>query len=193
MTTSSRAPDAEATFRQLYEDSYADVLRFVRRRVGADAAADHAEDIVAEAFLVVWRRFAELPADPSAARAWLFGVARGVLLNQRRGRSRREALGVRLASVSDREDVASEQDLVHARLDLARAWTRLRESQQEALVLSVFESLTSDQAASVLGISPVAFRLRLSKARKALRAHLQYDDATELLAAEVALTEGRAS
>ncbi|MGZ4443488.1 MAG: hypothetical protein ACXVXC_10025, partial [Nocardioidaceae bacterium] len=41
-------------------------------------------------------------------------------------------------------------DLIAERLDLAAAWRRLSETDQEALSLAVFEDLTSPQAARVL-------------------------------------------
>ena len=52
-------PDREAAFRAVYEATYADLVRFVQRRVHPT----HAEDIVADVFLVAWRRFDDLPAD----------------------------------------------------------------------------------------------------------------------------------
>lgn len=87
---------AEALFRAVYADTQPDVLRFVTRRV----CPSHAEDVVAEVFLVVWRRLAELPTGRSDARAWIFGVARGVLLNTQRGERRQEALEIRLTDAS---------------------------------------------------------------------------------------------
>jgi Sigma-70 region 2 len=71
MTTPHR--QREERFRSLYADAYEDVLRFVQRRVHAA----HAEDVVAEAFLVAWRRFEDAPRLPGDRRAWLFGIARG--------------------------------------------------------------------------------------------------------------------
>lgn len=44
---------------------------------------------------------------------------------------------------------------------------------QEAIALAVLDGLTGPEAALVLGISPTAFRLRLSRARKSLRRHLE--------------------
>ena len=64
---------------------------------------------------------------------------------------------------------AGDTDPIMNRVDLARAWRLLSEVHQEALSLAVFEDLNAPQAAAVLGISPVAFRLRLSRARRALR------------------------
>lgn len=67
-------------------------------------------------------------------------------------------------------------DAVAQRLDLAVAWSGLSATEQEALGLTVFEGLTSDQAGAVLGITPVAYRVRLSRARAALRRRLQGAD-----------------
>ncbi len=162
----ARSP--EERFRALYAGTYVDVLRFVTRRV----PEYRAEDIAAEAFLVVWRRIAELPHQEDDARAWVFGVARNVLLNDERGEGRRRALAVRLAATptSAAEDGL---ELVSRRLELAAAWPRLTAVDQEVLALAYWDDLTGPQAALVLGISPVAYRLRLTRARRALRRHLE--------------------
>jgi RNA polymerase sigma-70 factor (ECF subfamily) len=170
MSDFSPPPDRADAFRALYEPLYPDLLRFVQRRTDPDLA----EDVVAEAFLVVWRRFEELPRQPDDARAWIYGVTRNILLNIRRGEQRRLALGVRLADTSREPCLGSHADLVTSRVDLGRAWHLLSEVHQEALALSAFEGLAAPHAAAVLGISPVAFRLRLSRARRALRLLLDH-------------------
>ena len=100
------------------------------------------------------------------ARAWLFGIARNLLMAS----SRRDlALRVRVCDPADLElSQVGHEDEVVSRVDLARAWARLSGLHQEALSLAVWEDLTSAQAAAVLGISPVAYRIRLSRARRAL-------------------------
>lgn len=164
-------PDRERqrAFAALYQAVYPDLLRFVQRR----AHPDHAEDVVSDALLVVWRRLDDLPRRHEDARAWVFGITRNILLNQQRGEQRRRALGVRVA---DAAAVAGEHpDADPAVLvDLAAAWRLLSERHQEVLALAVFEELRAPQAAAVLGVSPVAFRLRLSRARRALRLHLDH-------------------
>ncbi|MBU8866537.1 RNA polymerase sigma factor [Paenarthrobacter aromaticivorans] len=170
MSHLSRAPDRADAFRSLYEAAYTDLLRFVQRRTEPASA----EDVVAEAFLIVWKRFSEAPADESEARAWLFGIARNLLLNAHRGDRRRQALGVRLAQTTTDAFNASHAELVDHRIDLSRAWQLLSEAHQETLGLAVFENLAAPQAAKVLGISPVAFRLRLTRARRALRLLLDH-------------------
>jgi RNA polymerase sigma-70 factor, ECF subfamily len=180
MTTSQR--HREERFRALYSDAYEDVLRFAQRRVHPAQA----EDVVAEAFLVAWRRMADAPRQPDDLRAWLFGIARRCLLNARRGQGRGEALAVRLAEALPAEAGGLDAELVALRLDLAAAWRELTAAQQEVLALTVFENLTSAQAGRVLGVSSVAYRLRLGRARRALRRQLDLaqPEPTNLVLAE---------
>lgn len=170
LTPDQRSPDTtptgrEARFRAFYADAYADVLRFAQRRVDRS----HAEDVVADAFLVVWRRFDEAPTRHDDLRAWVFGIARHCLLNAHRSDGRRDALTVRVADGLTPTALGPESDLVVQRVDLAAAWRRLSATDQEALALTVFEDLTSPQAARVLGITAASYRLRLLRARRALR------------------------
>ncbi|MCE1178366.1 MAG: RNA polymerase sigma factor [Micrococcales bacterium] len=166
-TTSTR----EVRFQALYAAAYEDLLHFAQRRVHPS----HAEDVVAEAFLVAWRRLDDLPSRPGDARAWLFGIARHCLLNARRGLERQDALAVRIADAAPPTPTAAglDPDDIARRVDLAHAWRRLSPTDQEALALAVYEDLTSPEAARVLGISAAAYRLRLMRARRALRRELE--------------------
>lgn len=79
--------DADARrvrFTDLFDRTHAPLLAYAVRRVAdpADAA-----DVVAETFLVAWRRLDDVPAG-EAARPWLYGVARRVLANHYRGERR---------------------------------------------------------------------------------------------------------
>jgi len=168
-TTTSTSRDRERRFREIYDAAYVDVLRFVRRRVHPS----HAEDVVGDVMLVVWRRLDDVPTDASAARAWLFGVARKTLQNTRRREDRRDAVAVRLADARwGLADRGSDPDLVALRADVAAAWHYLSASEQETIALAALDGLSAPEAAVVLGISPTAFRLRLSRARRSLRRHL---------------------
>lgn len=151
---------AEEQFQQLFEASFDDLTRFVRRRIS------DGDDVVSETFLVAWRRLAEVPVDLGDARAWLFTVARGLMANRRRKDSRLSAWEPPEIAVDD-ETSASD-----TRIDLARAFTRLPGQDQECLALLAWDGLTARQAAAVLGISTSAFGVRIHRARKRLRAAL---------------------
>lgn len=116
MSHFSRSAERERAFVSFYEAVYPDLVRFVRRR----AHPDHAEDVVADAFLVVWRRLDDVPRGPDDARAWVFGVTRNVLLNENRGEQRRRALGVRLADIAALPHASPDAEGVVSRVDLGR-------------------------------------------------------------------------
>jgi RNA polymerase sigma-70 factor, ECF subfamily len=68
--------DDRARFEDLYSAHAGGLLGFARRRLGASEA----DDLVADVFLVAWRRLGDVPGDPLP---WLLGVARRVLANRR--------------------------------------------------------------------------------------------------------------
>ena len=67
----------------LYSSCADQVLAYASRRVGTDDAAD----VVADTFLVAWRRLEDVPED---ALPWLYAAARNVISNARRAEIRRE-------------------------------------------------------------------------------------------------------
>ncbi len=139
--------------------------------------------MVAETFLVAWRRAREVP-DGAEARFWLLGVARRVLANQRRGESRRTRLGERIRTEL-RAATAAHPAPGAPESAVMNALGRLSSDDRELLLLAGWEELKSPQIAKVLGISAVAARTRLHRARRRLRAEL----ATEEEGAAVSCTD----
>ncbi len=182
-STTSSPQERVQRFQEIYDAAYVDLLRFVRRRIHPT----HADDVVGDVMLVAWRRLDEVPTDLSSARAWLFGVARNTLQNTRRRDDRHDAVAVRLADVRlCPTDTGQHPDLVAHRVDIAAAWPLLSALHQEAIALSVLDGLTAPEAATVLGISSTAFRLRLSRARGALRRHIDSSVAVDRLPGRLA-------
>jgi RNA polymerase sigma factor (sigma-70 family) len=140
-----------ARFEQLYQQHAGPIAAYLLRRVDGETA----QDVVAETFLVAWRRLDEVPAEPLP---WLYGVARRTLANHRRAAGRHASLRRRL----DRAFPVAEQGNDREVLD---ALARLNERDREVLMLIAWEGLRSTEAAAVLGCSPVACRLRLHRAR----------------------------
>jgi RNA polymerase sigma-70 factor, ECF subfamily len=161
----ANAVDREARFRRLCEAHTAAVLAYALRRVPRDDAAD----VVAETFLVAWRRLDEV--DERNALPWLYAVARRVLLSQRRTAIRQQAIAERVAAVepSDLSEPSSPSLGSHRVLT---ALAGLPEPEREVLLLAAWEELSSNEAARVLGCSATAYRIRLHRARKRLRERL---------------------
>jgi RNA polymerase sigma factor (sigma-70 family) len=145
-------------FAQLYRDHYAELLRFAMRRVDRESA----REVVADTFLIAWRRF-----DVAPSRAWLFAVARKVLSNELRSGERRERLTDRVQTHTAQDDSDIAQEI--ADRDEARALlAQLPLPEREALELTEWDGLTATEAAQVAGCSPGAFRVRLHRARRRL-------------------------
>lgn len=165
MTDDSR----EARFSGLYASTFDALLGFALRRV---SRPEDAADVVAETFLTAWRRFDDIPPGDEA-RLWLYGVARRTLANQRRSAERRLALTDRIGSRLRRELAAAVPDPadgVTEQVVVREALARLADRDREVLELTAWEGLTGPEIAQVLGVSEVAVRARLSRARKRYRA-----------------------
>lgn len=155
------AVDREARFRRMCEAHTAAVLAYALRRTSRDDAAD----VVAETFLVAWRRLDDV--DERTALPWLYAVARNVLLSQRRATRRQQAIAERVAvRLPEAGEMPSGQPRV---LDALAA---LAEGDREVLMLAAWEELSSSEAARVLGCSATAYRIRLHRARGRLRERL---------------------
>jgi RNA polymerase sigma factor (sigma-70 family) len=165
-----RADAAHATrFRTLFDAEYRSILQYCLRRV--DEPED-AADVLAETFLVAWRRFDDVPAGKDA-RFWLYGVARRVLANARRGEQRRDRLAERLR---DHLRTAERPVAVSAGEELRVLLAGLDDDDRELLTLIAWEDLTPAEAGRVLGISAGTARVRLHRARRRLRRALRSDE-----------------
>lgn len=149
-------------FKAMYEQHYPAVLRYVARRVGAEAA----RDIAAETFLTAWR---QLDRVPGQSLPWLYATARKCLANELRRRDRRERLDSRIrAEMLRGQDIAGAEpsEQVADRLAVLAALAALRPDDQEALRLIEWEQLDVAAAAQVMGCSSATFRVRLHRARR---------------------------
>ena len=104
----------------------------------------------------------------------MYGVARRVLANQRRGDGRRAALGDRLRVQLTRA-VADLVDEADHRADVTAAMARLSGRDEEVLQLHLWEGLEPREIAEVLGIPAAVVRPRLSRAKARLRRLLGND------------------
>jgi RNA polymerase sigma-70 factor (ECF subfamily) len=156
---------SQAHFNRLYRVHGRAVLAYALRRV---EQREDAADVVAETFLVAWRRLGEVPSG-DGARLWLYGVARRVIANLRRSERRRTRLGQRLAETL-RTELATHPAPRGGAAEALRAMAELGEEDRELLLLVSWEGLSPGEAAKVLEISSLAARSRLHRARRRLRA-----------------------
>jgi RNA polymerase sigma factor (sigma-70 family) len=158
VTMENGAPDAQR-FTALYREHHARVRAFAQRRVGTDLA----QEVVAETFLVAWRRLDDIPG---VAMPWLYRVALYEIANLRR----RQAKAVRLhdALCEGRSWTApadEPDDVTELARAVATAFADLKPRDQEILRLAAWEQLSSSEGAAVLQCSVPAYRMRLHRAR----------------------------
>jgi len=138
------------------------LLRYSLRRLADQTSC---EDVVAETFLIAWRRWDDLPATDKEL-SWLYGIAFRVLSNHRRSRDRRDRLHARLSFERD----PSEGDVGDVDTEpILRAIGELRPSERELLEFVYWERLTYREIAVIMGISENAVGIRINRAKRNLR------------------------
>jgi RNA polymerase sigma-70 factor (ECF subfamily) len=157
----------------LFREHYPLVRAYALRR----AAPDAAQDVIADTFLVAWRRLEDVPED---ALPWLYATARRVLANQRRSASRSAALEARIAAEGPPAASIEAADSVADAEVVWQALARLSERSREALMLVGWEGLSGARAARAAGCSRAAFAVRLHRARARLADELAALEADSL-------------
>lgn len=153
---------------QLYRDHRDAVLGYLVRRV------DHPEDaadLLAEVFLVAMRRPDRVP-EGAEAKLWLYGVARRLLANHRRGTARRDSAVAALAEVLRRQALTLPPPTAET-IAVLEQLRLLPVVDRELVTLVAWDGLTPGEAALVLGIKPGTARARLSRLRQRVRDALE--------------------
>jgi RNA polymerase sigma-70 factor, ECF subfamily len=173
MRADSVETQARVRFERLFSLHYVELARFAQRRVGIDAAGD----VVAETFLITWRRLDEIP--PQHARAWLYTTARHVIANELRATQRRNRLHqhARDDIATDRAVAGDHAAVIAEQLRVRAVLASLSPMDQEVLRLTEWERLDLAEAAAVLGCSRVAAKVRLHRARRRFARRLAAADA----------------
>lgn len=163
----SRHPE-DAALIAVFEANASDLLAYLSRRVGPDDAAD----LLGETMVVAWRRVRQLPTGSERARMWLFGVARGTLLNHARGERRRWALADRIRSRTAEELSAAPADTGS---EVRDAIARLDPDLSELVRLVHWDGFSLTDAAELMGIPASTARGRYQRAKADLRAALSVE------------------
>lgn len=154
--------DEKAHFEALFRETRSALLGYLTRRAPVEDAAD----LLAEVYLVAWRRRSDLPRQDER-RLWLFGVARRLVAEHHRLTRTR----------ADAELLATEAPIDPGRTDKARELAVLRALEslsaldRELVTLTTWEGLSPAEAARVVGITAGTARVRLHRARTRLARH----------------------
>lgn len=149
---------AVPTFDEIFLQTNGAIHAYVSRRISWDI-----EDIVDDVYVTAWRKKEAIPTDDKEALLWLFAVARRVIANKVRFKSRFDRFNKLnhplLASVASQQ--SSQETFVH------EALVALNKDHREALMLVEWDGLSTAEAAQVLDIPETTLTKRLHSAREA--------------------------
>ena len=170
--TNDRAT-ARACIEQLYAAHHAEIYGYLCRMLRDDELA---ADLTQETFVKAYRAFDSL-ADFNRARAWLYQIAGRTALDELR---RRKIVRFVPWTGESRGSAPSAEELaLQGRLsgEMERALAVIPERQRNALMLAEVQELTGVELADALGVSHVAARALLTRARESLRQALAVERA----------------
>jgi RNA polymerase sigma-70 factor (ECF subfamily) len=161
-------PDQAALLRVIHDAHSQDLLRYVLRLTRGDMP--FAEDVVQESLLRLWRKPEILEQPSESARAWLFTVARNLVIDDRRSARFTRELG------SDNLPERPSLDAIAPAVDkwvLADALKTLSSEHRNVVVRAYYLSQTVADIAEAEQIPPGTVKSRLHYALRALRSALQ--------------------
>jgi RNA polymerase sigma-70 factor (ECF subfamily) len=165
--------DQADLMRSLYSEHAAPLWRYTLSLVRDPGRA---EDIVQETLLRAWQRPQVLDQSVTSARAWLFTVARNLVIDEHRSaRSRREFRtdSPPEQATPDRTDQVLDSWLIGEALAL------LSDEHREVIVRSYYRGLTTHQIATELNVPDGTVKSRMHYGMRALRAALDEKGVTK--------------
>src|ERR1700722_17409705 len=142
----------ESAFLEIFDEHHSALFRFAYRMTGSVADA---EDVVQESFLALLRPTCSYDPKRASLRTYLFGAVRNQSLKRQRQAD--------LPSSDISQDQSPETELLRAELRdvVARAVTRLPETQREILILAHYEQMPLAEIAQVTALELGAVKSRL--------------------------------
>ncbi len=156
-----RSTSTDQRFRQIFRANFDAIQAYCLRRLPVEEASDAVSDV----FLVAWRRFDEMPSG-DAARLWLFGVARNAVRNRARSARRQHRTAARVAglAVANPDDPQTQVVAAAEHREIMAAFHHLSHTDQEILRLRLWEELSINDIATVVGCNVKAASKRYERA-----------------------------
>ena len=161
-------------FAALFDRHFADVHRYLARRVGVELA----DDLTAQCFVVAFERRPSFDPAAGPVLPWLLGIATNLLRHHWRAEQRALETHARLS----RERAQAEPDDSRGGIDpeLAAALAHLDRGQRDVLFLFAWFELSYEEVAAAVGVPVGTVRSRLARARARLQAELAPEEPADV-------------
>ena len=170
-STRAASGTAEAALMTALYDEHAAVLWRYALRLTGDATL--AEDVVQETLLRAWQHPEVVGDTERSARAWLFTVARNMIIDDRRSARYRNVVGSLDEAGAPEQSTPDEVNAALDRLLIAEAMAQLSTEHRAVIERSYYRGWTTAQIAADLEIAEGTVKSRLHYAVRALRLTLQ--------------------
>lgn len=169
----ARSRDTPEAFAELFDRYADDIHHYTARRLGSEAA----DDLVADTFVLAFRKRERYDSAREHARPWLYGIATNLIRQRRRAEARRwRAIQRTARAESDTgeldERVTERVSAASVRGRLAGALAALPARHRDVLLAIAWGGMDYAETAEALGIPVGTVRSRLHRARAKVRAEL---------------------
>ena len=158
-----------ALMQRLHDEHAGALWSYCLRLTSQDRA--RAEDVAQETLLRAWRRIEVLEATQGSVRAWLFTVARNIVIDE--WRTKRSQKEFAVAEVPEGEGLSDRTDQLLQSWMVAEAVTTLSPEHRAVLLQCYYRGVSVAEAARHLGVPEGTVKSRTHYALRALRLALE--------------------
>ena len=155
-------------FEMLYAESFRGIYGYIAARV---QDVQTAEDLTSETFLRAWRRWPPRKLSGSVPRAWVFQIARNLVIDHYRAGSRHPTVPLDGVQTHDPGEIPGEDGHLNA-IALQMTLATLSPRDQDVLSLRL-AGLSNREIGSVLDLSEAAAGMACLRALRRLREKLE--------------------
>nr|BFE78664.1 hypothetical protein GCM10020093_012650 [Planobispora longispora] len=156
-------------FSRVFDAHFAEIHRYIARRLDTQTA----DDLAADTFLIAFRDRERFDPSRGGIRPWLYGIATNLLARHRRDEVRRWKALSRTAAGDDQESpegaVTAKVSAQQVTGSLAGALAGLAKRDRDVVLLLALGDLSHAEVAAALGVPYGTVASRLNRARKQLR------------------------
>ncbi len=157
-------------FSKIYDQYIDKIYRFIFLKVNS---VEVAEDLTSETFLRGWEAFQAKKAEIENPSAFLYQIARNLIVNHYREKSKAQIVSAEIAPIADPRQNLEEKAILASDLNLIRsALAELKEDYQNVIIWYYLDDLSIKEIAKMLDRTEPAIRVLIHRALKALKNQL---------------------
>ncbi len=164
--STAKTETARVALASLYEEYYDRIVRYIFVRISDQSEA---ENLGGDVFLRALQSLDSYRGRPEQMRAWLFSIARHIVVDYQRKMSKRKDISIDEVEIPDRLNIEEAVETKSELERLSQAAKRLTPAQREVIGLRVFAGLSSAEVGKMLGKSSGAVREMQRAAVETLR------------------------